>query len=69
MHRGPDSGHAPLAGGTSRKLVELRAEALEATADAVVITDQTGVVVWGNAAFEQLTGYSCEQIVGELHAF
>ena len=46
-------------------LVELQAAALEATANAVVITDQTGTVIWVNSAFEQLTGYTHAEIVGQ----
>jgi hypothetical protein len=38
----------------TRGLVELRAAALVATANAVVITDQTVTVIWVNSAFEQL---------------
>ena len=46
-------------------LVELQAAALEATANAVVITDQTGTVFWVNSAFEQLTGYTAAEMVGQ----
>jgi PAS domain S-box-containing protein len=46
-------------------LVELQAAALEATANAVVITDQTGTVIWVNSAFERLTGYTSAEIVGQ----
>ncbi len=46
-------------------LVELQVAALKATANAVVITDHTGTVIWVNSAFEQLTGYTHEEIVGQ----
>ena len=46
-------------------LVELQAAALEATANAVVITDPTGTVIWVNAAFELLTGYGRAEILGQ----
>jgi two-component system, cell cycle sensor histidine kinase and response regulator CckA len=46
-------------------LIELQAAALEATANAVVITDQTGTVIWVNSAFEKLTGYTPTEIVGQ----
>jgi PAS domain-containing protein len=46
-------------------LVELQATALEATANAVVITDHTGTVIWVNAAFELLTGYGRAEILGQ----
>ena len=45
-------------------LVELQVAALEATANAVVITDRTATVLWANSAFERLTGYSRAEIVG-----
>ena len=46
-------------------LVELQAAALEATANAVVITDKTGTVIWVNSAFEQLTGYTAAEMAGQ----
>ena len=46
-------------------LVALQVAAIEATANAVVITDIDGKVVWVNTAFEGLTGYTFEEIVGE----
>ncbi len=41
-----------------------QAAALEATANAIVITDVRGTVVWVNQAFATMTGYSKEEIVG-----
>lgn len=38
--------------------------ALEAAADAIMITDTHGVIQWGNLAFEQLTGYSVQEALG-----
>ncbi len=38
--------------------------ALEAAANGIVITDTQAVVIWANSAFEQLTGYSQEEVVG-----
>jgi two-component system cell cycle sensor histidine kinase/response regulator CckA len=46
-------------------LVQLQAVALEATANAVMITNLTGTVIWVNSAFEQLTGYRHSEIVGQ----
>lgn len=46
-------------------LVALQVAAIEATANAVVITDREGTVVWVNPAFERLTGYQFDEIVGE----
>lgn len=46
-------------------LLDLQAAALAAAANAVVVTNQTGTVVWVNSAFEQLTGYKHAEIVGQ----
>jgi PAS domain S-box-containing protein len=45
--------------------LEFRAAAVEATANAVVITDLNGMVVWVNPAFERLTGYAEAEMVGQ----
>jgi two-component system cell cycle sensor histidine kinase/response regulator CckA len=42
----------------------LQIAALEATANAVLISDRHGKVVWVNSAFEQLTGYTREEMLG-----
>lgn len=39
--------------------------ALEQTADAVLITNQLGEIVYANAAFEDMTGYSQEEVLGK----
>jgi PAS domain S-box-containing protein len=46
-------------------LVKLQAAALEATANAVVITSLSGTVIWVNSAFERLAGYTHAEIVGQ----
>ena len=46
-------------------LIELQAAALKATANAVMITNKAGMVIWVNSAFEQLTGYTHAEIVGQ----
>jgi two-component system, NtrC family, sensor kinase len=46
-------------------LVELQAAALSVTANAVVIADRSGTVVWANPAFERLTGYTLAEIEGK----
>jgi len=48
----------------SEKLSLLKS-ALEATANAIVITDRNGVVEWVNPAFTSLTGYSAVDVVGQ----
>lgn len=53
---------------TERKTAELTARlemvALDAAADAVVITDRNGVIQWCNPAFATLTGYTREEALG-----
>ena len=43
-------------------------EVSELSADAVVITDTEGVIVYINAAFEELSGYRKEEAIGQTHA-
>ena len=43
----------------------IQTTALEHAADAVIITDLGGVVLWANAAFTVLTGYSQAEILGQ----
>ena len=53
---------------TERKQAEahlrLQSAALESTANAIVITDNAGNVMWLNPAFTRLTGYSAQEVVG-----
>src|ERR1039457_3526622 len=42
---------------------ELKSAALEAAANAIVITDRDGTILWVNTAFEQLTGYSGDDLI------
>jgi len=53
---------------TARKQAEtdqrLRAAALEAAANGIMITSRAGVIEWVNPAFTQLTGYTREESVG-----
>jgi two-component system NtrC family sensor kinase len=45
--------------------VRLQAAALEAAANAILITDRSGVIQWVNAAFTRLTGYAPSEAVGQ----
>ena len=45
--------------------IELQTAALEATANAVVITDREGHVEWINPAFSELTGFTLAEVLGE----
>jgi diguanylate cyclase (GGDEF)-like protein/PAS domain S-box-containing protein len=49
----------------SEQLLELQGAALKATANAIVITDRKGTIVWVNPAFEQLTGYLSQEVIGQ----
>src|SRR6476661_2479076 len=46
-------------------LCQLQAQALSAIGNAVVITNRSGIVVWANPAFKQLTGYTRSEVVGQ----
>lgn len=52
---------------TEQKLAQdklrLQGSALDAAANAVVITDREGNIIWVNAAFSALTGYSSEEAI------
>lgn len=45
--------------------ISLKSAALEASENAVVITDRTGTIEWANRGFEQLTGYSRTEAIGK----
>ncbi len=53
---------------TARKQAEaqlhLRTTALEAAANAIVITDREGTIVWVNPAVTPLTGYTAQEMLG-----
>jgi diguanylate cyclase (GGDEF)-like protein/PAS domain S-box-containing protein len=45
--------------------LRLLSAALEASANAIVITDLEAVIQWANSAFSTLTGYSVEEAIGK----
>lgn len=45
-------------------LAVLRAAALEASANSVIVTDPAGTVLWVNPAFTRVTGYTAEEVIG-----
>jgi PAS domain-containing protein len=45
--------------------LRLQAAALQAAANAILITDRSGVIEWVNAAFTRLTGYEPSEAVGQ----
>src|ERR1700678_651832 len=50
------------------KDVKLRVAALEAAANAIVITDSDGTILWVNHAFTSMTGYGKEEVLGKNHS-
>ena len=57
---GHTDGHRPA----DPKLAALQTAALDAAADAVVIADADGTILWVNEAFRHLTGYGPDEAVG-----
>jgi diguanylate cyclase (GGDEF)-like protein/PAS domain S-box-containing protein len=49
----------------SEEQLNLQSAALEAAANAIVITDYEGTIVWANRAFTIMTGYSKEEVLGK----
>jgi PAS domain S-box-containing protein len=49
----------------SEARVRLQSAALEAAANAIVITDTGGTIQWANSAFTRLTGYTLIEVVGQ----
>ncbi len=45
--------------------LRLQSAALEAAANAILITDPEGIILWSNAAYTQLTGFSAEESRGQ----
>jgi len=50
--------------GEANKVLTLQTAALEAAANAIVITNHGGEIVWVNRAFTTMTGYSKEEALG-----
>ncbi len=48
---------------TEAKL-HLQSAALEAAANTIVITDNNGIIEWANSAFESLTGFDPDEVIG-----
>ncbi len=46
-------------------LLRLQAAALEAAANPILISRRDGIIIWVNRAFEQLSGYSREEALGQ----
>lgn len=50
---------------SAMSLLTLQAAALETSADAMLITDADGSIIWVNAAFTTATGYTPEEVIGK----
>ncbi len=48
-----------------RELIQLQAAALEAAANPILISKRDGTIVWANKAFEELSGYTREEALGQ----
>ncbi|MFH0881097.1 MAG: PAS domain S-box protein, partial [Lentisphaerota bacterium] len=55
--------------GAAVEQLRLRSAALQAAANAIIITDSQGLILWANPAFEQLTGYTCQEVAGQNPRF
>ncbi len=51
--------------GQQRTLFKLHAAALDASANAIVITDKDSLIKWANPAYSRLTGYALDEAVGK----
>ncbi len=52
----------------SEERIQIFSNAVEQTADSIVITDRSGVIQYVNPAFEQTTGYTRDEAVGRTPA-
>jgi len=49
---------------SAQQTMRLQSAALESAANAIVITDRSGNIVWVNPAFSRLTGYEAAEVLG-----
>jgi PAS domain S-box-containing protein len=49
----------------SEERLRIQGAALEAAANAILITDRTGRIIWVNPAYTRLSGYSPEDVLGQ----
>ena len=47
------------------ELIQLQAAALEAAANPIIISRRDGIIIWVNKAFEQLSGYTRDEAIGQ----
>jgi PAS domain S-box-containing protein len=53
------------AGKKAEEELSLKSTALEASANAVIITDRHGSILWSNPAYERMSGYSLAEAMGK----
>ena len=51
--------------GRAEESLRLQSTALESAANAIVITNREGTILWVNPAFTSLTGYTAEEAIGQ----
>ncbi|MBL8061564.1 MAG: PAS domain S-box protein [Anaerolineales bacterium] len=49
----------------AEEMLRIQGAALEAVANAIIITDRDGIIQWANPAFTTLTGYTAEEVIGK----
>ncbi len=65
LHRFADQIALLLVEAEQLERLDLQTAALEAAANAVVITDAEGIIEWVNRAFTELTGYALSEVRGQ----
>jgi len=68
FHHFADQISISLAAAQDQAQIHLQTVALEAAANAVIITDRKGRIIWVNSAFSRLTGYAREEVIGQSPA-
>lgn len=63
--RNPNYPNATEIGGSDNLLQQLQVTALEAAANPIIISRRDGIIVWVNKAFEQLSGYTRGEVLGQ----
>ncbi|TGE31186.1 EAL domain-containing protein [Desulfosporosinus sp. Sb-LF] len=53
----------------ARRKLHIQNEALVADVHGIVITDGSGIILWANPAFTQLTGYTLKTVLGKTQRF
>ena len=65
MRKVRSKGSGPRSAPLAEDLFQLLVAALKAAANAIVISRRDGTVIWVNEAFEQLSGYTRDEVIGK----